>query len=103
MPSEGEGENYAWVNIDEWHHVAVVHQAGESITYYINGEERISRDYDGLTIPAEDTVLYIGAENDGGLPYTSLLDRIRISNEALAPADFDSDPEPTAIHEWSLY
>ncbi len=103
MPSEGEGENYAWVNINEWNHVAVVHRAGESVTYYINGEERSQRDYTSLTNPAESTVLYIGAEWNGGLPFTGLIDRVRISNEALDPADFDDDAAPVSVSQWSIF
>jgi len=103
MPSTGTGENYAWIDISVWSHVAVVHKAGESITYYVNGVERSSSSYTRRTNAAEQTVLYIGAEWNGNLPFYGLIDRIRISNAALTPAQFDSNVAPTGISEWALY
>lgn len=99
MPSEA-----AFVPPDmEWHHLAVSHKAGESITYFVDGQEIETRSYDSRTIPADQTVLYIGAEWDGGLPYTGLIDRIRISNSALTAADLDSQPTPAAVSGWELH
>lgn len=100
MPSET-----AVLDFDVWQHVAVVHVNGESITYYVNGEEAGSRAYTGGTRLAQDTqALYIGAEWNGDLPFTGLIDRIRISNSALTPDQLDSDPAaPTSIGSWNLY
>ena len=88
---------------DEWHHVAVAHKAGESITYFVDGQEIESRPYTNLTNPASTTVLYIGAEWNGGLPYTGRIDRIRISNAALTADQLDSNPAPVRVMEWELY
>ncbi len=100
MPSDS-----AYVIPDyEWHHLAVVHKAGDSITYFIDGQEIESNSYTNLTIPADPgmTKLYIGAEPDMGLPYTGLLDRIRISNSALTPDQMDTDAAPAAVSGWML-
>ena len=78
---------------DVWQHLAVAHKNGQSITYFINGIEAGTRDYTNGTRPATtNKVLYIGAEWDGGLPFTGLIDRVRISNTALTANQLDSDP-----------
>jgi hypothetical protein len=83
----------AAIAIDSWQHLAVVHRNGQSITYFTNGVEAQSRPYTGGTRLAEtNRVLYIGAEWDGGLPFTGLIDRIRISNSALTAFQLDSNP-----------
>jgi hypothetical protein len=87
----------AVVDPDLWQHVAVVHKKGVSITYFINGKEIDSRPYTGGTIPADTRkVLYIGAEWNGGLPFTGFIDRVRISNSALTASQLDSDPKNPA-------
>ncbi|MCI0534280.1 MAG: LamG domain-containing protein [Verrucomicrobiales bacterium] len=92
MPSDT-----AVVEPDVWQHLAVAHKNGQSITYFINGVEAGTRSYTGGTRLAETTkIFYIGAEWDGGLPFTGLIDRIRISNSALAANELDSDPKNPA-------
>jgi len=81
------------IGVDVWQHIAVVHRNGQSMTFFTNGVEAESRPYTGGTRLAEtNRVLYIGAEWDGSLPFTGLIDRIRISNTALAATQLDSDP-----------
>ncbi|MBI4660522.1 MAG: LamG domain-containing protein [Verrucomicrobia bacterium] len=88
MPSDT-----AVVEVDVWQHLAVAHKKGQSITYFINGKEAGTRAYTGGTRLAETSkVLYIGAEWNGGLPFTGLIDRVRISNSALTVTELDSDP-----------
>jgi hypothetical protein len=83
----------AVVQLDAWQHLAVVHRNGQSITYFVNGQEAGTRSYTGGTrLATTNKVLYIGAEWNGGLAFTGLIDRVRISNTALAPSDLDSDP-----------
>jgi len=87
----------AVVAADVWQHLAVVHTNGQSITYFTNGVEAETRAYTGGTRLAEtNKVLYIAAEWDGGLPFTGLIDRIRISNSALAANQLDFDPSNPA-------
>ena len=88
----------AVVGVDVWQHLAVVHKTGQSVTYFTNGVEAESRAYTGGTRLAEITkVLYIGAQWDGSLPFTGLIDRIRISNSALTAAQLDSDPGKPSV------
>jgi hypothetical protein len=88
MPSDT-----AVVELDVWQHLAVVHKNGQGITYYINGQEAGSRAYTGGTrLATTNKVLYIGAEWNGGLPFTGTIDRVRISNTALTASELDSDP-----------
>lgn len=92
MPSDT-----AVVEADVWQHLAVAHRKGQSITYFVNGQEAGTRSYTGGTRLAETTkILYIGAEWNGGLPFTGLIDRIRISNTALTANQLDSDPKNPA-------
>jgi hypothetical protein len=80
------------VGIDAWHHLAVVHRNGQSITWFMNGVETESNPYTGATRSAEtNKVFYIGAQWDGSLPFTGLIDRIRISDSALSVTQLDSD------------
>ena len=83
----------AVVQADVWQHVAVAHKKGQSISYFVNGLEAETRAYTGGTRLAEtNRILYIGAEWDGGLAFTGLIDRVRISNTALTASELDSDP-----------
>lgn len=88
MPSDT-----AIVEMDVWQHLAVVHKKGVSMTYFINGKESGTLPYKGGTILAQtNKVLYIGAEWNGGLPFTGIIDRVRISNTALTASQLDFDP-----------
>ncbi len=93
MPSDT-----AVVQFDVWQHLAVVHRNGQSITYFINGQEAGTRSYAGGTrLATTNKVFYIGAEWDGGLAFSGLIDRVRISNTALAANQLDSDPLNPAV------
>ena len=83
--------------------MAVSHVAGESINFFINGELVETQEYTRLTNPANGGVLYIGAEYNGGLPFFGNIDRIRISNSALAAEDLDSNAIVVDISMWPLY
>ncbi len=88
----------------EWHHVAVVHYFGEGMSFYVDGEE-LSWITEARGARVADTPrMNIGSEPNGVLPYSGWIDRIRISNEALDPADFDSNPNvPAAITDWAIF
>lgn len=87
----------AVVEADIWQHVAVA-KGGQSITYFINGIAAETRAYTGGTrLATTNKVLYIGAEWNGGLPFTGLIDRVRISNSALTASQLDSDPLNPAV------
>lgn len=93
MPSDT-----AVVQPDVWQHLAVVHRNGQSITYFVNGQEAGTRAYAGGTrLATTNKVLYVGAEWNGGLAFSGLIDRVRISNSALAANQLDSDPLNPAV------
>jgi Concanavalin A-like lectin/glucanases superfamily len=89
----------AVVAIDLWQHLAVVHKNGQSMTFFINGAEVETRPYTGGTRLVEgNKTLYIGARPDGSLPFSGLIDRIRISDSALTASELDSDASnPTGL------
>ncbi len=94
----------AYVEPDEWHHVAVVHRDGVSLSFYVDGEFIEEDPYTGGTRLTEANQMTIGSEPNGILPFTGWIDRIRISNTALDVGEFDSDPNTTVtVYEWSIY
>lgn len=89
---------------DDWHHIALVHREGESLTFLVDGVEREVQPYDRGANPTELGRLTIGSEPNGALPFTGWIDRVRISDTALTADELDSDPQqPTRVNEWSLF
>ncbi len=94
---------------DQWNHVALVHRDGVSFSFYVNGELIEEDEYTQGIRLAEVNQLTIGSEPNGVLPFDGWIDRVRISNVALEPEDFDSDPATlidvpqTAVQEWSVF
>lgn len=94
----------AVVPVGEWAHVAVAHVAGESLSFFVNGELIEVNDYTGGSNTTEAPNLSIGSEPNGVLPFTGWLDRIRISNVALTAEELDSDPTMTVpVSHWSIH
>lgn len=98
----------AAVTADAWHHVALVHRAGVSFSFYVDGQFIEEDPYTQGIRLAEVNQLTIGAEPNGILPFNGWIDRVRISNVALEPAGFDSNPAvlkdlPAPVLEWSVY
>lgn len=76
----------------QWHHLAAVWEPGIGVTFYHNGEET---DYieqsRGMIVPIIKE-LWIGSEYGPSNGFACTLDRVRISEGAVAPNDLDSDP-----------
>ncbi|MEW6238163.1 MAG: LamG domain-containing protein [Candidatus Omnitrophota bacterium] len=88
----------------DWHHVAVVHFFGEGMSFYVDGEELAWIDEVRGARIADTPRLNIGSEPNRVLPYDGWIDRLRISNTALDPSEFDSNAkQPVAVLDWSLY
>lgn len=89
-------------NDQKWHHVAAVHDMGVEFRYYIDGklEDQIAYT-DGVRF-AEVYDFLIGAEAGGGLPYVGLLDRVKITRDALTEGKLDYF-QPVSISEWALF
>lgn len=78
-----------------WHHIAVVHENGKEIRYYVDGILGHTRPYtQGVFMERTDTTIYIGSEAGGGLPFTGSLDRLKVTAGMLAPEQLDAWPIP---------
>ena len=88
----------------EWHHVAVAHKDGLSLSFFVDGTLIAELDYIRSSSETSVREMFIGGEPTGNLAYTGLLDRIRISNEALTADQLDSSPIPWAsVGDWSVF
>jgi hypothetical protein len=94
----------AAVPLEEWHHVAVVHHYGEGMAFYVDAEELSWIDETRGARNTDVPRMNIGAEPNGWLPFDGWIDRIRISNVALEPSQFDSNAgKPAPVKDWELY
>ncbi len=81
-------------NDEAWHHLAVVHQDGVQFRFYVDG---ILRDTRAYTLGAGSSTtprFTIGSGFNGSLPFIGKMDRLRYSNTALTPAQFDFPATP---------
>jgi hypothetical protein len=79
-----------------WHHIAVEHETGKELRFYVDGILGDTIPYTGgvLIGTRTDTTAYIGSEPTGGLPYVGELDRLKYTR-GLIPADqLDFRPVP---------
>jgi len=60
-----------------WMHIAVSYD-GITIRMYVNGVEEVSLDAPGLVIGQNDFPLAIGAQDDGTLPFSGVVDAVRL-------------------------
>jgi hypothetical protein len=78
-----------------WHHIAVVHDYGVAWRFYVDGVLADTVNYtQGVIFTRTDTNIQIGSELGGGLQYVGLLDRVRVTKEALTADKLDSWPIP---------
>lgn len=76
-------------NDNAWHHVAVVHQDGVQFRFYVDGVLRDTRSYTQGPASGPLPWFLIGSGFNGSLPFIGKMDRLRFSNRALAPGEFD--------------
>ena len=77
---------------DSWHHVALVHQVGVEIRFYLDGELAQTVSETRGVNPTTDMNLHVGYERSDAAPlnpFNGLVDRIRVTPEALEPDVFD--------------
>ncbi len=88
----GRGEVISTIELppdNNWHHVAVVHNAGRSVGFHLDGHLRQEASFTvGAGVPTH-AVLYLGS-SVAGTPYffTGLIDDLVISGSALQSKDF---------------
>ncbi|MFB3789313.1 MAG: LamG domain-containing protein [bacterium] len=88
----------------EWHHVAVVHRFGDGMYFYVDGEELGYISNASGARNADVRRMNIGSEPNGVLPYDGWIDRIRVSDVALEPSQFDSVAgTPAPVLDWAIY
>ena len=76
-----------------WHHIAVVHQNGVELRYYVDGVLGHTSAYTGGVIFTRTQDYFtLGAEPGGGLQYVGSLDRLKVTSGVLTPDEFDSEP-----------
>ncbi|MGE3311092.1 MAG: LamG domain-containing protein [Limisphaerales bacterium] len=75
---------------DAWHHIAVVHDPGVELRFYVDGVLGDSVPYtSGVNFSRTQTLFSIGAEWNGALQYLGSVDRLKISSGIVAPEDLD--------------
>ena len=84
-----------------WHHVAVVHENESEMRFYVDGTLGDTVSYIQSVNRADDQTFYIGHEINGVNPWLGSINRIRITQAALNPDQFDftpvADPTPAIL------
>ncbi|MCD6339450.1 MAG: Ig-like domain-containing protein [Verrucomicrobia bacterium] len=84
----------------QWHHIAVVHENGVELRYYVDGVLSDAREYtDGVIFTRTQDFFSIGAEWNGGLQYVGSLDRLKVSSGALSADQLDCHALTDATQE----
>ena len=80
-----------------WHHIAVVHQPGVELRFYVDGVLGDTRPYTaGVNFTRTQKIFSIGAEWNGALQYIGSVDRLKVSSGILAPDELDYQNVPPA-------
>jgi len=79
-----------------WHHIAVVHETGKELRFYVDGILGDSVAYTGgvLIDTRTDTVFYLGSEPGGNLPFIGRLDRLSFTRGIVPAEKLDFRPTP---------
>lgn len=77
-------------NDGAWHHLAVVHRDGAALDFYVDGVLRQTVAHpNGVGVNQTAKVITVGMAANAANPFSGTLDRVRFSNEALTPGQFD--------------
>ncbi|HOW64382.1 MAG TPA: LamG domain-containing protein [Candidatus Paceibacterota bacterium] len=75
----------------KWHHIAVVHENGLEIRFYVDGVLGDTVPYTGgVHFNRTQKLFSIGSEWNGALQFTGLVDRLKVSSGILTPDQLDS-------------
>jgi hypothetical protein len=81
---------------EDWHHIAVVHENGVELRFYVDGVLADTVPYaQGVSFAPTQRFFALGAEWNGFLQFVGAVDRLRISSGVIAEADLDSQRVPT--------
>jgi hypothetical protein len=73
-----------------WHHVAVVHNAGANMQFYVDGALAATVAYTNGAGYRTSSEITIGAADEGANWFTGNIDRIRFDNRVLTATELDS-------------
>lgn len=80
-----------------WHHIAVVHENGKELRFYVDGTLGDTKEYTGgMYFNRTQKLFSIGAEWNGALQYTGSLDRLKVTSGILSPDQLDYQKVPPA-------
>ena len=80
-----------------WHHIAVVHENGKELRFYVDGVLGDTVAYTGgMYFSRTQKLFSLGSEWNGALPFTGSLDRLKITSGMLTPAQLDYQKVPAA-------
>jgi len=84
----------------KWHHIAVVHQNGVELRYYVDGVLGDTKPYtSGVIFTRTQTYFGLGSEPGGGLQYVGALDRLKVTAGALTVDQLDSKAATGAVKD----
>jgi len=80
---------------ENWHHIAVVHQHGTEIRFYVDGVLGDTVPYaSGVNFSRTQRLFSIGAEWNGALQFIGSVDRLKVFSGILNESQLDSKPIP---------
>jgi len=84
----------------KWHHIAVVHENGVELRYYVDGVLGDTKAYtSGVIFTRTQNYFSLGSEPGGGLQYVGALDRLKVTAGALTADQLDSKPATAAVKD----
>ncbi len=82
---------------DAWHHIAVVHENGKEFRFYEDGVLGDTVAYTrGVNFTRTQKLFSLGAEWNGALRYTGLVDRLKVFSGIVTPDQLDYQKAPPA-------
>ena len=82
---------------EAWHHIAVVHESGKELRFYVDGVLGDTVEYtSGVNFTRTQTLFSLGAEWNGALQFIGSVDRLKISSEMLSAEQLDFKAVPPA-------
>ena len=89
-PGKRELMSSAAVPLDGgWHHIAVVHESGTEMRFFVDGQLEDTASYTQGPGSGGVPGLIVGMDQAGEFRFAGSLDRVRISDAALTPEEFD--------------
>ena len=85
----------AQLDLDKWYHIAGVYDSSEAIIY-INGEEDSKKKFEGV-LKHNGENFWMGARKSDGLPFSGLLDELRLYNRGLSQEEIENNLDAVGL------